>query len=74
MPIGKIDDLPFEINSIITSIKVLTTQELQINQNSQYTQVLATYRHFKSSNIMPAPLIDVKKEKLKPTWKAYQVL
>ncbi|KAG9303255.1 hypothetical protein G9A89_013581 [Geosiphon pyriformis] len=61
-PIGEIDNLPFEINDIITPIKVLvieatqyqalvgnnwlsktnvmldwTTQELQINQNGQYT-------------------------------------
>ncbi|KAG9286223.1 hypothetical protein G9A89_014209 [Geosiphon pyriformis] len=50
-----------------------TTQKLQLSQNSQHTQVLATCGHFKPNNATTSvPLIDLEKEKLKPTWKAYQ--
>ncbi|KAG9295154.1 hypothetical protein G9A89_006135 [Geosiphon pyriformis] len=49
-----------------------TTQELIISQNGRHTQVPATCDHFKATSTM-APLIDFDKEKLKPTWEAYQV-
>ncbi|KAG9302359.1 hypothetical protein G9A89_011785 [Geosiphon pyriformis] len=49
------------------------TQELVLSQNGQYTQVPATCGHFKATNTT-APLIDLKEEKPKPTWEAYQVL
>ncbi|KAG9285972.1 hypothetical protein G9A89_022648 [Geosiphon pyriformis] len=48
------------------------TQELVLSQNSQHTQVPATCGHFKATNTT-APLINLKEEKPKPTWKAYQV-
>ncbi|KAG9305496.1 hypothetical protein G9A89_006466 [Geosiphon pyriformis] len=81
-PIGKIDDLLIEINSITVPIKILVMEatqyqafELQLSQNGQYTQVLATCGHFKSNNITSSiPLINFEEEKPKPTWKAYQVL
>ncbi|KAG9300771.1 hypothetical protein G9A89_023569 [Geosiphon pyriformis] len=49
------------------------TQELQLSQNGQHTQVLAICGHFKTTNTT-APLIDFEKEKPKPIWEAYQVL
>ncbi|KAG9290358.1 hypothetical protein G9A89_007089 [Geosiphon pyriformis] len=61
-PISKINDLPIEINGIIVPIKILVieatqyqalnTQELQLSQNGQHTQVPATYGHFKTTNTM----------------------
>ncbi|KAG9301805.1 hypothetical protein G9A89_003192 [Geosiphon pyriformis] len=84
-PIGKIDDLSIEINGITVLIKVLVmeatqyqvlnTQELQLSQNSQYTQVSAMCGHFKSNNVTSlTPLINFEKKKPKPTWEAYQIL
>ncbi|KAG9287932.1 hypothetical protein G9A89_017527 [Geosiphon pyriformis] len=77
--IGEIDDFSFEVNGIITPIKVLTNvildwmmQKLQLSQNSQHTHVPAMCDYFKPTN-MPAPLIKFKKEEKKPTWEAYQV-
>ncbi|KAG9302752.1 hypothetical protein G9A89_009529 [Geosiphon pyriformis] len=52
-----------------------TTQELQLSQNGQHTQIPATCDYFKPNNItISALLIDLEKKKLKPTWEAYQVL
>ncbi|KAG9293015.1 hypothetical protein G9A89_016377 [Geosiphon pyriformis] len=51
-----------------------TIQELQISQNGQHTQVLATCGHFKPTNVMTTTLlIEFEKEENKPTWEAYQV-
>ncbi|KAG9302644.1 hypothetical protein G9A89_007348 [Geosiphon pyriformis] len=77
-PIGEINDFPIEVNDIITLIKVLvmeaTQYQAQLSQNSQYTRVLAMCGHFKPNNVMTSvPLINLKEEKLKPTWEAYQV-
>ncbi|KAG9304214.1 hypothetical protein G9A89_019776 [Geosiphon pyriformis] len=47
------------------------TQELQLSQNGQHTQVPATCGYFKTTNSL-APLIDFE-EKTKPTWEAYQL-
>ncbi|KAG9287275.1 hypothetical protein G9A89_008905 [Geosiphon pyriformis] len=71
--IGKIDDLPIEINSIIVPIKVLIIEATQYQAlNGQHMQVPAMCGHFKTTNTT-APLIDFEEEKPKPTWKAYQV-
>ncbi|KAG9286117.1 hypothetical protein G9A89_010131 [Geosiphon pyriformis] len=56
MPIGKIDEFPFKVNGIITSIKVLVMEATQYQAlvgndwlvNGQYTHVPATCDHFKS--------------------------
>ncbi|KAG9286412.1 hypothetical protein G9A89_014578 [Geosiphon pyriformis] len=76
-PIGKIDDFPIEVNSIVVLIKVLMMEAIQyqalvvLSQNSRHIQVLATCGHFKATNTT-APLINFKEEKPKPTWEAYQ--
>ncbi|KAG9292611.1 hypothetical protein G9A89_006983 [Geosiphon pyriformis] len=49
-----------------------TTQKLQLSQNGQHTQVPVICDHFKL-NHMPAPLINLEKEKPKLIWEAYQV-
>ncbi|KAG9301038.1 hypothetical protein G9A89_015774 [Geosiphon pyriformis] len=80
-PINKIDNFLFEVNSIVTPIKVLvieTTQyqalvELQLSQNDQHMRVPAICRHFKPITTPLAPLIKFEEEKKKPIWKAYQV-
>ncbi|KAG9295768.1 hypothetical protein G9A89_008996 [Geosiphon pyriformis] len=52
-----------------------TTQELQLSQNGQHTRVLTMCGHFKPNNITTSVLlINLEEKKLKPTWKAYQVL
>ncbi|KAG9288489.1 hypothetical protein G9A89_015695 [Geosiphon pyriformis] len=84
-PIGKIDNLPIEINSIIVLIKVLVIEatqyqaligndwlELQLSQNGQHTYVPAMYGYFKTTKT-PTPLIKFEKKEKKPTWEAYQV-
>ncbi|KAG9289973.1 hypothetical protein G9A89_010279 [Geosiphon pyriformis] len=60
-PIGKIDDFPIEVNGIIVLIKVLTTQELVLSQNSRHMRVPATCGHFKATNTT-ASLIDLEKK------------
>ncbi|KAG9297020.1 hypothetical protein G9A89_008606, partial [Geosiphon pyriformis] len=51
-----------------------TTQELQLSQNGQHTQVPAICGHFKPSNVRTTTLfIKFKEEENKPTWEAYQV-
>ncbi|KAG9302764.1 hypothetical protein G9A89_009541 [Geosiphon pyriformis] len=51
------------------------TQELQLSQNSQYTQVPVMCGHFKPNNVTSSMLlINFEEKKPKPTWKAYQVL
>ncbi|KAG9292953.1 hypothetical protein G9A89_016315 [Geosiphon pyriformis] len=47
-------------------------QEVQLSQHNQHTRVPAICGHFKS-NHLSTPLIELKEEKLKPTWEAYQV-
>ncbi|KAG9296218.1 hypothetical protein G9A89_014810 [Geosiphon pyriformis] len=89
-PISEIDDFPFKINGIITSIKVLVMeatqyqalignnwlsqniQELQLTYQGQHICVPAMCGHFKTPP-REKLLIELKKEKEKPTWKAYQV-
>ncbi|KAG9304620.1 hypothetical protein G9A89_020184 [Geosiphon pyriformis] len=52
-----------------------TTQELQLSQNDQHMQISVMCGHFKPNNVTTSVLlIDLEKEKLKPTWKVYQVL
>ncbi|KAG9284393.1 hypothetical protein G9A89_023650 [Geosiphon pyriformis] len=73
--ISEIDNFPFEVNGIIILIKVLvikatqyqtlTTQKLQLSQNTMCG-------YFKLTN-MPALLIKFEEEEKKPTWEAYQV-
>ncbi|KAG9300554.1 hypothetical protein G9A89_002432 [Geosiphon pyriformis] len=71
--IGEIDNLSIEINGITVLIKILIMEAT--HQNGQYMQVPAMCGHFKPNNIMSSmPLIDLEKEKTKPTWEAYQVL
>ncbi|KAG9305617.1 hypothetical protein G9A89_001678 [Geosiphon pyriformis] len=67
--IDKIDDFLFEVNSIITPIKVLVIEATQY----QTLVVSAMCGHFKTTN-MPVPLIKFEKKEKKPTWEAYQVL
>ncbi|KAG9304399.1 hypothetical protein G9A89_019961 [Geosiphon pyriformis] len=97
-PIGKIDNFPFEVNSIVTPIKVLVMeatqyqafvgndwlfkvnatldwniQELQLMYQGQHICVPAMCGHFKTPP-REKLLIELEKEKEKPTWEAYQVL
>ncbi|KAG9290700.1 hypothetical protein G9A89_011663 [Geosiphon pyriformis] len=75
-PIGKIDNLPIEINGIMVPIKVLVMEAtqyqafLQLSQNGQHTQAPTVCGHFKPTNSQP--LIELEKETKKPTWEAYQ--
>ncbi|KAG9299240.1 hypothetical protein G9A89_013888 [Geosiphon pyriformis] len=78
-PIGEIDDFPFEVNGIVTSIKVLVmeatqyqTLELQLMYQGQHICVPATCGHFKTP-LREKLLIELEKKKEKPTWEAYQV-
>ncbi|KAG9285764.1 hypothetical protein G9A89_013189 [Geosiphon pyriformis] len=96
-PIGKINDFPFEVNGIVTLIKVLVIeatqyqalvdndwlskvnamldwniQEFQLTYQSQHIHVLAMCGHFKTPP-KEKLLIELEKEKEKPTWEAYQV-
>ncbi|KAG9295580.1 hypothetical protein G9A89_003883 [Geosiphon pyriformis] len=68
-PISEIDDFPFEVNGIVTPIKVL---ELQLTYQGQYIRVPATCGHFKTPS-KEKLLIELEEEKEKPTWEAYQV-
>ncbi|KAG9292185.1 hypothetical protein G9A89_023905 [Geosiphon pyriformis] len=95
--IGEIDDFPFEVNDIMTLIKVLVmeatqyqalvgndwlskvnatldwnTQELQLTYQGQHIHVPATCGHFKTPP-REKLLIELKEEKEKPIWEAYQV-
>ncbi|KAG9297755.1 hypothetical protein G9A89_011270 [Geosiphon pyriformis] len=97
-PIGEIDDFLFEVNGIVTSIKVLVMeatqyqaligndwlfkvntmldwniQELQLMYQGQHIRVLARCGHFKTPP-REKLLIELKEEKKKLTWEAYQVL
>ncbi|KAG9294923.1 hypothetical protein G9A89_003263 [Geosiphon pyriformis] len=79
-PISEINDFPFKVNGIITLIKViettqyqaLNTQELQLTYQGQYIRVPVMCGHFKTPP-KEKLLIELEKEKEKPTWKAYQV-
>ncbi|KAG9299559.1 hypothetical protein G9A89_020730 [Geosiphon pyriformis] len=66
IPIGKIDDFPIEVNGIVVPIKVLVMEAIQ------YQALVAICGYFKATNTT-ASLIDIEKEKPKPTWEAYQV-
>ncbi|KAG9307140.1 hypothetical protein G9A89_016968 [Geosiphon pyriformis] len=48
------------------------TQELQLTYQGQHIRVLATCDHFKTPP-REKLLIELEKEKEKPTWEAYQV-
>ncbi|KAG9292204.1 hypothetical protein G9A89_023924 [Geosiphon pyriformis] len=65
-PIGKIDDFPFEVNGIVTSIKVL------VMEATQY-QALVGNDWLSKVNATEKLLIELEEEKEKPTWEAYQV-
>ncbi|KAG9287650.1 hypothetical protein G9A89_024000 [Geosiphon pyriformis] len=81
--IGKIDDFPIKVNGIIVPIKILVMEATQYqaligndwlsktNVNGQHTRVPAFCGHFKPTTIQP--LIKLKEEETKSTWKAYQV-
>ncbi|KAG9297331.1 hypothetical protein G9A89_003993 [Geosiphon pyriformis] len=85
--IGEIDDFPFDVNGIVTLIKVLVMEVTQYQAlvdndwlskanlafNGQHTQVPAMCGHFKVS-LSKWPLIELEEKKTKPTWEAYQVL
>ncbi|KAG9286399.1 hypothetical protein G9A89_014565 [Geosiphon pyriformis] len=65
-PIGEIDDFPFEVNGIVTSIKVL------VMEATQYQALIGNDWLFKV-NATKKLLIELEEEKKKPTWKAYQM-
>ncbi|KAG9286278.1 hypothetical protein G9A89_014264 [Geosiphon pyriformis] len=71
-PIGEIDDFPFEVNGIMTSIKVLVMEATQYQALGQHIRVPAIYGHFKTPP-REKLLIELEEEKEKPTWEAYQV-
>ncbi|KAG9300999.1 hypothetical protein G9A89_018951 [Geosiphon pyriformis] len=60
-PISEIDNFSFEVNGIMTPIKVL----------GQHIRVPATCGHFKTPP-REKLLIELEKKKEKPTWEAYQ--
>ncbi|KAG9288564.1 hypothetical protein G9A89_003439 [Geosiphon pyriformis] len=76
--IGEINEFSFEVNDIVTSIKVLVMEatqyqafELQLMYQGQHIHVPAMCNHFK----MPPReklLIKLEKKKEKPIWEAYQ--
>ncbi|KAG9299979.1 hypothetical protein G9A89_009707 [Geosiphon pyriformis] len=72
-PIGEIDNLFIKVNDIIIPIKVLNTQELQINQNDQHICIPIMCGHFKPIITSLTPLIKLEEEEKKPTWEVYQV-
>ncbi|KAG9286362.1 hypothetical protein G9A89_014528 [Geosiphon pyriformis] len=59
-PIGEIDNFPIEVNGIIIPIKVLVMETTQY----QALVVPAMCKHFKLSNNMLAPFIELKKKNL----------
>ncbi|KAG9286093.1 hypothetical protein G9A89_022770 [Geosiphon pyriformis] len=72
-PIGEIDDFSFEINGIMTSIKVLVMEATQYQALvGQHIRVPTMCGHFKTPP-KEKLLIELEKEKEKPTWEAYQV-
>ncbi|KAG9286170.1 hypothetical protein G9A89_010184 [Geosiphon pyriformis] len=70
-PIGEIDDFPIKVNGIIVPIKVL------VMEATQYQALIETPKSFSLARTPittpSTPLIKFKKEKVKPTWEAYQV-
>ncbi|KAG9293083.1 hypothetical protein G9A89_016445 [Geosiphon pyriformis] len=72
-PIGEIDDFPFEINGIMTLIKVLVMEATQYQALGQHICVPATCSHFKTPP-REKLLIELEEKKKKPIWEAYQVL
>ncbi|KAG9296227.1 hypothetical protein G9A89_014819 [Geosiphon pyriformis] len=73
--IGKIDDFPIEVNGIIIPIKVLVMEATQYQvlvSNNWLTKTNAIL-NWTTQDHIPVPLINLEKEKPKPTWKAYQV-
>ncbi|KAG9298978.1 hypothetical protein G9A89_020291 [Geosiphon pyriformis] len=72
-PISEINDFPFEVNGIMTSIKVLVMEATQYQALvGQHICVLAMCGHFKTPP-REKLLIKLEEEKKKPTWEAYQV-
>ncbi|KAG9304842.1 hypothetical protein G9A89_020533 [Geosiphon pyriformis] len=71
-PIGKIDDFPFEVNGIMTPIKVLVMEATQYQALGQHICVPAMCGYFKTS-LREKLLIKLEEEKEKPIWEAYQV-
>ncbi|KAG9285006.1 hypothetical protein G9A89_009816 [Geosiphon pyriformis] len=79
-PIGEIDNFPFEVNGIVTPIKVLVMEATQYQAlvgndwlfKNQHIRVLATCGHFKTPP-KEKLLIELEEIKEKPTWEAYQV-
>ncbi|KAG9306551.1 hypothetical protein G9A89_004748 [Geosiphon pyriformis] len=65
-PIGEIADFSFEVNGIMTSIKVL------VMEATQY-QALVGNDWLSKTPLREKLLIKLEEEKKKPTWKAYQV-
>ncbi|KAG9288421.1 hypothetical protein G9A89_015627 [Geosiphon pyriformis] len=75
-PISEIDDFPFEINGIVTPIKVLVIKATQYQAllafNGQHAHVPVMCSHFKAPS-KEQPLIELEEEEKKPIWEAYQV-
>ncbi|KAG9286075.1 hypothetical protein G9A89_022752 [Geosiphon pyriformis] len=85
-PIGEINDFSFEVNSIMTSIKVLVMEATQyqalvgndwlfkvnLTYQGQHIYVPAMCGHFKTPP-REKLLIELEEEKEKPTWEAYQM-
>ncbi|KAG9291443.1 hypothetical protein G9A89_021862 [Geosiphon pyriformis] len=79
-PIGKIDNFPFEVNGIVTPIKVLMMEATQYQAfigndwlfKGQHICVLVTCGHFKTPP-REKLLIELEEEKKKPIWEAYQM-
>ncbi|KAG9306838.1 hypothetical protein G9A89_005739 [Geosiphon pyriformis] len=82
--IGKIDHFPFEVNGIVTPIKVLVIEATQyqalvgndwlskLTYQGQHIHVPATCGHFKTP-LREKLLIELEEAKEKPIWEAYQV-
>ncbi|KAG9289114.1 hypothetical protein G9A89_022423 [Geosiphon pyriformis] len=74
-PISEIDNFPFEVNGIVTSIKVLVMEATQYQAlvgNDWLSKVNATL-DWNTQELQEKLLIELEEEKEKPTWKAYQV-
>ncbi|KAG9295303.1 hypothetical protein G9A89_021234 [Geosiphon pyriformis] len=79
-PIGEIDNFPFEVNGIVTPIKVLVMEATQyqalVNNDwpfkGQHICVPVMCDYFKTPP-RGKLLIELEEKKEKPTWEAYQV-
>ncbi|KAG9295662.1 hypothetical protein G9A89_002980 [Geosiphon pyriformis] len=76
--ISEIDDFPFEVNGIVTPIKVLVMEAIQYQAligNNWLSKANATLDwNTQELQLIEKLLIELEEKKKKPTWEAYQVL